>query len=239
MRSVWILLLLGAFWGASAQTPQVIPLKSEPHHHLALHNAYVNVYQVEVKPHDSVLLHRHDYDAISVMLDDAQVTVHAPSKPDVHQDLQAAQVRLQPKGYVHQTAIDGEKLYRNVTVELLQTQSGEHNLCAVVMAGQPLHCESNSPGAHADSGDQPQFGTDRTTVTLNRVKPGQELHFEGSGSPVLIIVLDGCSLHSGSAKQRKALRSGDFVWLDNKNSTASIKNDGNTEVRLVRFEFKN
>jgi hypothetical protein len=29
----------------AAQAPDVIPLASEPHHHLALHNEYVNVYR--------------------------------------------------------------------------------------------------------------------------------------------------------------------------------------------------
>ena len=62
-------------FSTAGQTSPVIPLASEPHHHLALHNKYVNVYQVEVVPHESVLLHRHDYDVISVMLDDARVTV--------------------------------------------------------------------------------------------------------------------------------------------------------------------
>src|SRR5260370_13347716 len=42
-----------------AQEQAVIPLKSEPHHHLALHNHYVNVYSIYVPPHDSVLLPKH------------------------------------------------------------------------------------------------------------------------------------------------------------------------------------
>jgi hypothetical protein len=39
--------------GIFAQMPTVIPLASEPHHHLALHNEYVNVYEVEVAPHET------------------------------------------------------------------------------------------------------------------------------------------------------------------------------------------
>src|ERR1700686_1760515 len=90
-----------------AQTSAVIPLASEPHHHLALHNEYVNVYQVEVAPHDSVLLHRHEVDAISVMMSDAEVTVHAPGKADVHQKLSDGQIRLQGRGSLHSTSIKG------------------------------------------------------------------------------------------------------------------------------------
>ena len=66
----------------SAQESSVPPLKSEPHHHLVLHNSYVNVYSVEVQPHDSVRLHKHEVDGISIMLSDSEITVHAPGKPD-------------------------------------------------------------------------------------------------------------------------------------------------------------
>jgi len=45
-------------WRFSAQQSPVIPLASEPHHHLPLHNEYVNVYEVEVAPRSSVQLHR-------------------------------------------------------------------------------------------------------------------------------------------------------------------------------------
>jgi len=103
----------------AAQTGAVMPLASEPHHHLLLHNEYANVYQVQVAPHDSVLLHRHDFDAISVMLNESQVTVYTPGKPEAHRKLVAGQIRLQPRGYVHSTAIDGDTTYRNVTIELL------------------------------------------------------------------------------------------------------------------------
>ena len=82
----------------------------------------------------------------------------------------AAQMRLQPRGYAHSTAIDGDKTYRNVTVELLLPQKAEANLCAAVMAGQPLHCPaSQSEQNESNWTEQPQFETDRSTVSLVRV----------------------------------------------------------------------
>src|SRR3981189_2276343 len=126
----------------SAQTSSVIPLASEPHHHLALHNEYVNVYQVEVSPHDSVQLHRHEFDAISIMMSNSEVVVRAPGKPDVRQKLSEGQLRLQPSGYVHSTSIEGDTAYRNVTVELLLRQHGGRNVCAQVIATQGLDCPS-------------------------------------------------------------------------------------------------
>ena len=124
----------------SAQMSTVIPLASEPHHRLALHNKYVNVYEVEVAPRGTVQLHRHEFDAISIMMSSSEVIVRAPGKPDVRQKLSEGQVRLQFRGYVHSTSIEGDTTYRNVTVELLSPQQGARNLCAAVIATQGLNC---------------------------------------------------------------------------------------------------
>ena len=239
LKIVVLLLMLSAApgWRTAAGDSKVIPLSSEPHHHLALHNDYVNLYQVQVKPHDSVLLHRHDYDAISVMLAGARVTVRAPGKPDVHQDLEAAQVRLQPKGYVHQTAIEDE-LYRNVTVELLQPQRGGHNLCAQVMAGQPLHCDTQPGDKQAGVANRPQFATEETTITLSTLPAGHELPFGTADSAVLVIALDPCALVSKSGKAEREIPAGGFVWRDKAAPARSIRNAVAAEARLVSFVFK-
>src|SRR6202047_1684054 len=94
-----------------AQEQSVIPLKLEPHHHLVLHNDFVNVYSVQVEAKDSVLLHKHEFDAIGIMLNDAVISVRAPGKPDSHQKVLAGQLRLQQAGYVHSTAVEGATAY--------------------------------------------------------------------------------------------------------------------------------
>ena len=236
---ILLVLTCGVFFGVAAQTPTVIPLASEPHHHLALHNEYVNVYQVEVAPHDSVLLHRHDVDAISVMMSDAEVTVHAPGKADVHQKLSDGQIRLQGRGYVHSTSIDGDTRYRNVTVELLLPQQGWRNLCAAVVAAQPLNC-SRGPGGGGSAGpdQQPQFETEQTSVTLVRLAPHQRLGLSDLGSSELAIALDAGILQTGGNSGDKPLRSGDFAWLDSGETARVFKNDSEKEARLVYFVLK-
>jgi quercetin dioxygenase-like cupin family protein len=223
---------------AAAQAPAVIPLASEPHHHLALHNAYVNVYQVEVAPHDSVLLHRHDADAISIMLSDSEVTVRAPGKPDVHQKLVDGQLRLQANGYVHSTSIDGETTYRNVTVELLLPQQGARNLCAPIIAALPLNC----PGAQAQTPaathiDQPQFETNQTYITLVRVLPHQSVALGDPGRPELIVALDAVAT-LGEKGPENSLHPGDFAWLEAGNASRVFKNNGGKEARLISFALK-
>jgi hypothetical protein len=87
-RTVIILLAMGPLGAAAfGQEPEVLPIDAEPHHHLALKNEYVKVYQVEVAPNDAVKLHRYDTDAISLSLSESLVTVHFPGKPDTQQKL--------------------------------------------------------------------------------------------------------------------------------------------------------
>ena len=171
MSPRWVLLasILFSSLVGGAQEQSVVPLKLEPHHHLVLHNDFVNVYSVRVQPQDSVLLHKHDFDAIGIMLSDAQITVKAPGKPDSHQKVLAGQLRLQQAGYVHSTAIEGDTAYRNVTVELLLPQQERRNICASVISGQPLNCPSALSGSAALS-ERPQFETNQTKINLIHLK---------------------------------------------------------------------
>jgi len=223
----------------SAQAPEVIPLASEPHHHLALHNEYVNVYRVEVAPHDFVLLHRHDADAISVMMSDAQVTVRTPGKPDVHQKLADGQLRLQARGYVHSTSIDGDTTYRNVTVELLLPQQGARNLCAPVIAALPLNCPSAQPPPTETHRDQPQFETNQTYLTLIRVLPHRSVAFGDPRRSELIVALDAIAVTAAGGKSPgNSLHPSDFVWLDVGKPAQLFKNNGDKEARLISFALK-
>src|ERR1700737_1849832 len=82
-----------------------LPLAAESHHPLALHNDFVNVYNAEAAPGDSLLLHRHVRDGVAIAIGDQTVTIGIPGKPDVHAKNPDGQVRLQPAGYVHSTRV--------------------------------------------------------------------------------------------------------------------------------------
>ena len=235
--SVQRVVLLTALTGflsaaASGQEPEVLPIDAEPHHHLAFKNEYVKLYKVEVAPNDAVKLHRHDTDAISLSLSESLVTVHFPGKPDVQQKLTNGQIRLQARGWVHSTSVQGDTPFRNDTVELLMPQTGERNGCAQVMAKEPLHCE----GAHGDAGiGVPQFETDQTYVGLIQVKPHERVVIGQATRATLVVALDPGSTHSGENGAAKSLRSGDFVWLDKGKTGQTFLNESATEVRLVCF----
>src|ERR1700693_2902200 len=198
-----------------AQEQSVVPLKLEPHHHLVLHNDFVNVYSVHVEAKDSVLLHKHSFDAIGIMLSDSLITVSAPGKPDSHQKVFAGQLRLQPAGYVHSTAIEGDTAYRNVTVELLLPQQEHRNICSGVIATLPPNCRSAQPDSSAYS-KQPQFETNQTKISLIRLKPQQSVTLDTSVQSRLVVVLDDTVVVTGVNIGPKAFRSGDFLWSDSK-----------------------
>jgi hypothetical protein len=221
-----------------AQEQSVIPLKSESHHHLVLHNDLVNVYSVEVQPKDSVLLHKHDVDAIGIMLSDAEITVRVPGKPDSHQRVLNGQLRLQQAGYVHSTAIEGDTAYRNVTVELLLPQRERRNICSGVIATQPLNCRSAQPDSSAYS-EQLQYETNQTKISLIRLKPQQRVTLDTSVQSRLVVVLDDTVVITGVNIGPKAFRSGDFFWSDSKSSGELFENAGSKDVRLVNFVFAN
>ena len=223
----------------SAQTSAVIPLASEPHHHLALHNEYVNVYEVEVAPRSSVQLHRHEFDAISIMMSNSEVIVRAPGKPDLRQKLSEGQVRLQSCGYVHSTSIEGDATYRNVTVELLFPQQGARNLCAAVIATQGLNCpRAEAPPRPTTHIDQAQFETNQTRVTLIRLLPHQSMTVGDPSRPVLVVALDDALSTLSGEDSKSSLRLGGFVWLDKGAPTRALSNTSDKESRLISFAFE-
>jgi hypothetical protein len=222
-----------------AQEQSVITLESEPHHHLALHNVYVNVYSVYVPPHDSVPLHKHNVDAISIAMSDSEITVRAPGKPDSQQKVVNGQIRLQSTGTVHSTSVDGDAPYRNVTVELLAPQSSPRNLCTAVVAGQPTNCPepSSPPAAHGRS-EQPQFQTDRTKVTLIRILPLQSATLDTEGLAQLIVVLNDVGTPGDKNNPGEILRTGDTLWRDPRSAPEIFTNHSAAVVRLVSFAFQ-
>ena len=123
----------------------------------------------------------------------------------MHQKNADAQVRLQRGGYVHSTHVDGDMPYHTVAVELLRPQTKFHNVCAVILPGQPLlDCE-------------------QTRVRLVRVLPHQSMNLAAysasQGAPQLIVA-HGCrhDFFPTSSKEKRQRGSAPaatkLVWFD-------------------------
>ncbi len=220
-------------------------MDQEPHHHLALQNDYVKVFNVEVSPGDSIVLHRHDQDTIAIAIGDQLVTVGVPGKPDVHQKNADAQVRLQRGGYMHSTRVDGDTPYHTVAVEILRPQTGFHNVCAAILPGQPLNCPGTPAKASSAFTTQPLLESGETRVQLVRVLPHQSMDLEKSPASrdthKVIVALDAASIPSGPSKEKqpeKALQPGDFVWLGGgPGHEGMYQNRGDKEARFIEIIF--
>jgi uncharacterized Zn-binding protein involved in type VI secretion len=176
-----------------AQSPDVIKMDQEPHHHLSLHNDYVKVFKVGVSPGDSIVLHRHDQDTVAIAIAEQLVTVGIPGKPDVHQKNADAQVRLQRGGYVHSTRVDGDTPYHTVAVEPLHPQTGFHNVCAVILPDQPLNCPDAAAKTTPAYASQLLLESGETRVRLMRVLAGQNMTLGDLRDFQLIVALDPAS----------------------------------------------
>jgi hypothetical protein len=99
-----------------------VPISEEHHHHLVLANSFIQAYEVEVPPHDSTLLHRHDQDYVYIVFGDADITNAVENKEPVKAHLTDTMVNFAKGPFAHIARDDGNTIFRNITVQLLQPQ---------------------------------------------------------------------------------------------------------------------
>lgn len=99
-----------------------VPISQEHHHHLALENAYARVYEVEVPAHDSTLMHQHDRDYVYIVFGNSEVTNELQGKSPVKMSLPDTAVNFSKGPFAHIAGNNGDKPFRNVTIELLKPQ---------------------------------------------------------------------------------------------------------------------
>jgi uncharacterized Zn-binding protein involved in type VI secretion len=237
VKPVWLAALCVLPSLFAAQNSDVITMDHEPHHHLALHNDYVKVFNVEVAPGDSIILHSHDADTIAIAIGDQLVTVGIPGKTVPPSKNADGQVRLQRAGYIHSTHVDGDTPYHTVAVELMHPQTNFHNVCAEILPGQPLDCPASDAAADRASHRQTLLASADTVASLIRVPAHKSIEVEDAG-PELIVALDDATI-SGLAKEpMKTLKPGDFIWLDDhSNKGRSYTNKAAKEARFILIGF--
>jgi quercetin dioxygenase-like cupin family protein len=105
--------------GASAQAP--VAAEQEPFHKQIFRNENVQVVGVEIPPHQTTQLHRHEHDYLAVSLTDATVTTTVPGKDTVQEKRQRGEARM-GKPVVHAVRNDGNTPYRATAAEFLVPQ---------------------------------------------------------------------------------------------------------------------
>jgi quercetin dioxygenase-like cupin family protein len=236
-----------------AQTTAAVPITSEPHHHLALTNSDVRVFQFDVPPHTSTLLHQHDYDYIYIIIGDAHITNLVTGKPPVVMTAVDGELHFARGGFSHVARNEAATPFRGVAVELLHPQGAVWNLCgADIVHGAPMKSTAcPASGQTPAPGATPQFETEHTRVTRVNLAPHQPLNLS-SGKPdpavpglemdpqreYLLITLDrAVSAPLVGKGMERLLQPGDFLWLDGKMPARIYKNDSDQPARFVLIEF--
>lgn len=121
---------------AQTSTPHTsggIPMSEEKHHHFVFGNQYVNIYFVEIPPHETTLLHHHSLPYISVPPGGPD----APPQPSVSASSGSAapapRVSYADGDFSHAVTNSGEVVVRNVAVELIREQGTVRSGCAAVV----------------------------------------------------------------------------------------------------------
>ena len=226
-------LLLLAFTAVAQQQTEV-EITSEPSHHLVFSNAFIRVFDVSVAPKATTLVHRHNYDYLFVTLGDSDVTSARVGAAPAKLVLKNGEVRFTPGGFAHAAANNSDRIFRNITIEVLNSSTGEKQ-CADSCSVSP--CKS------ADKSVCPSVErlllSDQWTVSSLSLPPGatyeQDTHSGGHLS-VAVSDLDLQVTPQNGPATEVHQKIGDIAWHNP--TTQAVRNTGPKPATIIYVEFK-
>lgn len=180
---------------AMRASAQGVPAAGEPHHHPVYEDAQFRVLRVEVPPHDSTQLHRHETDYFWIAVEAADVVSAVLGQGESRTVASANSLHFSKGPFSHVAHNSLAEPFRNVTIELLFPQANPKNLCEHVLPALPLNCPDS---AHAGSGSGaatvlPSFTTDQLRVALATLRGGGTLDGTSSRAGTLMIAAEESS----------------------------------------------
>jgi quercetin dioxygenase-like cupin family protein len=211
---------------------EAVEITAEPLHHLALANEQVRVFQVEVAPQASTLLHSHGHDYLFVTLGEAHISNEVLGKPPVEVTLSDGETRFTPGNFAHVARNLASQPFRNVTIELMQDEKLRE-------APSPWPQET---GDHEFPGGRIKvlFVRDGARVSSVELEPGATVPSHHHDGPHLLVTVSDLELRSdvqGQGTMTGTFKSGDVKWLPG-GYTHTLTNTGKGRARLVTVEFK-
>jgi len=221
---------------ASTATAQSIPgavlAKREPHHHVAYEDSTLRVLRVRVPAHDTTLLHEHDPDYFWVALGASTLVNVRPGNPDATVTSPDLAFHYTLGKFAHIARNPGNAPFDNITVELLEPQTGARNLCEAAVADKALDCPSppsQTTAMFVGATEHPALATDQLRVSLETIPPGATLRPSGAKT-TWVIALD-------SADTRRALVvEGGPRWVGGTfrgGKTWTVRNTSGAAVRVI------
>jgi len=229
-RAIVPALLLLPLLGAFAAAPEV-EITSEPSHRLAVENERVRVFQVEVAPKASTLLHRHRHDYLVVALGDSHVSNEVADKPPVDLKFANGETRFTPGNFAHIARNLSDQPFRNVTIELMEDDK-------LRTAPSPWPMEGGDkvfPGVRI----KVLFVRDGARVSAVEFEPGATVPSHHHDGPHLLVAVSDLDIRSdvdGMGPMPGQFRSGAVKWLPG-GYTHTLTNVGKSLARFVTVEF--
>ena len=252
MRSPWLWsLMLSVCAAAQTAAPAGVEITSEPSHHLVLKNRTVRVFQVEVPPKASTLLHRHRYDYVFVTLGGAELRNERQGEKPAELRLNDGDVRFTKGGFAHLARNLGDAPFRNVTIEVLRPARGivrlatcdinegiECGFCSISPQGKQ---KCDWPGAtealpELEKKEQ-DYGVYQFVVHL---QPGSTTGMHTHKVDQLLVAVSDLELKNevqGKPAELLHLKAGEVRWVKG-GVTHSLTNLAKQPAWFVTFEFK-
>jgi quercetin dioxygenase-like cupin family protein len=208
-----------------------VEITAEPVHHQALANEQVRVFEVEVAPHASTLLHRHGHDYLFVTLGASHISNEVQGKPPVELELADGEVQFKSGNFAHVARNVADRPFRNVTIELLQ----DEKLRAAPSPWPQAAGERTFPGGRI----RELFVHDGARVSAVELEPGATVPSHHHDGPHLVVAVSDLDLRSdieGRGAVAAKIKAGDVKWVPG-GFTHSLTNTSKDRARLVTVEF--
>ncbi len=212
--------------------PAEVEITAEPHHHFVLENESVRVFNLEVAPHESTLVHRHRHDYLYVVLAASEVENAIQGKAPIQLKFADGDVRFLAGGFAHAARNLASTPFRNVTIELLQDEKA-HKIPA------PKWDEERGLRV-LDRGTQDiLFVKDGVRVSEIELQPGGMIPTHHHNGPHLLVAITDLEVRSdveGQGSMPGNFKAGAVKWLPG-GYTHTLTNVGKHSAKFVALEF--
>jgi hypothetical protein len=209
-----------------------VPIAQEPHHHLVFQNSFVNVYEIEVAPGDATLMHQHYYDNLFVVFGDADLTNTVAGKKPEKLGISDLGIHFAREPYAHIIANNGKVPFRNITVELLQTQGQVKNFSSSINDAL-----GTTPPDGSGIREARVLETDEVQVVAVAIPSSTAWSPPHDGHALLVVMLDKINDGAGPTEKNSPFPAGMLAWFP-ADTELRVPNESDERMKLMILEFK-
>ena len=209
--------------GACPRSQAPVPVAKEPRHHLKFENQYVRVFDVQVPPGDATLFHVHSNDYLFVSIGDATLKAEVMGAQPGDLIVKDGECRYSKAPITHRVTNVGQKLFRNITIEVLKSP------------GISASAQSNEVAGHSMVLDNERVHVERLVI-----EPGKSIPMHSHSRSGLGVTVSAAEIQFESPGQKPRtviFKPGGFQWLDAP-VTHSMKNIGKTRFEAIHIDWK-